>query len=128
MGCYGIGISRIVAAAVEQNTSENGLVWPKSITPFDLNIICLDPKKKEIIEVCENVYKLLTKSGHKVLLDDRDLRAGIKFSENELLGIPYSIVVSPNNFNKSKFEFNDRVNNQKNDFTVEEIKKILEVS
>ena len=128
MGCYGIGISRIVAAAVEQNTSENGLVWPKSITPFDLNIICLDPKKKEIIEVCENVYKLLTKSGHKVLLDDRDLRAGIKFSESELLGIPYSIVVSPNNFNKSKFEFNDRVNNQKNEFTVEEIKKILEVS
>ena len=128
MGCYGIGISRIVAAAVEQNTSENGLVWPKSITPFDLNIICLDPKKKEIIEVCENVYKLLTKSGHKVLLDDRDLRAGIKFSESELLGIPYSIVVSPNNFNKSKFEFNDRVNNQKNEFTVEEIKKILEGS
>ena len=126
MGCYGIGISRIVAAAIEQNTFENGLIWPKSITPFEINIICLDPKKKEVMEVCENVYKLLTKNGHKVLLDDRDLRPGIKFSESELIGIPYSIVISPNNFNNSKFEFNDRTNNQKTEFSLEEVKKILE--
>ena len=60
------------------------------------------------------------------MLDDREIRAGIKFSENELLGIPYSVVISPNNFNSNKYEFNDRVLSQKNDFTADEIKKIIE--
>ena len=96
MGCYGIGISRIVAASIEQNHDDKGIVWPYSIAPFHLNIICLDPSKKEILEECKSVYNILKKSGHDVLLDDRDIRAGIKFTEHEMLGIPFSIIIGPN--------------------------------
>ena len=126
MGCYGIGISRIVAAAIEQNYKEMGMLWPKKITPFQLNIICLDPKKPEVVDASLALYKLMKKYKIDVVLDDREIRAGIKFSENELLGIPYSVVVSPNNFNSNKYEFNDRVLGQKNECTADEIKKIIE--
>jgi prolyl-tRNA synthetase len=126
MGCYGIGISRIVAAAIEQNYQEMGMLWPKKITPFQLNIICLDPKKPEVIDASLSLYKLMKKYKIDVVLDDREIRAGIKFSENELLGIPYSVVISPNNFNSNKYEFNDRVLGQKNECTADEIKKIIE--
>ena len=128
MGCYGIGISRIVAAAIEQNYQEMGMLWPKKITPFQLNIICLDPKKPEVIDASLSLYKLMKKYKIDVVLDDREIRAGIKFSENELLGIPYSVVISPNNFNSNKYEFNDRVLGQKNECTADEIKKIIELN
>ena len=126
MGCYGIGISRIVAAAIEQNYKEMGMLWPKKITPFQLNIICLDPNKPEVMDASLTLYKLMKKYKIDVVLDDREIRAGIKFSENELLGIPYSVVISPNNFNSNKYEFNDRVLGQKNECTADEIKKIIE--
>ena len=98
----------------------------KKITPFQLNIICLDPKKPEVVDASLALYKLMKKYKIDVVLDDREIRAGIKFSENELLGIPYSVVVSPNNFNSNKYEFNDRVLGQKNECTADEIKKIIE--
>ncbi len=126
MGCYGIGISRIVAASIEQNHDDKGIVWPYSIAPFHLNIICLDPSKKEILEECESVYKILKKSGHDVLLDDRDIRAGIKFTEHEMLGIPFSIIIGPNNFNKNNYEFTVRKDNVKSELNIDEIKQKLE--
>ncbi len=126
MGCYGIGITRIIAAAIEQSNNEGGFVWPKNLAPFEINIICLDPKKREVFDVCQTLYDLLKQNGNTVLFDERELRPGIKFSENELLGIPYSIVVSPSNFNNTKYEFNDRVKNQKSELNIEEIKKVLE--
>ena len=93
MGCYGIGVSRIVAAAIEQNHDDRGIQWPDKITPFGVNIICLDPESDEIMKVCSEIYSILQKSGFDPLLDDRDIRAGIKFKEHELLGIPYSIII-----------------------------------
>lgn len=126
MGCYGIGISRIVAAAIEQNYTDEGMIWPEQITPFQLNIICLDPKNNEVLDACKNLYKLMKKFGIDVLLDDREIRAGIKFSENELLGIPYSVVISPNNFNSNTYEFNDRRKGKKNNFSADDIKKIID--
>ena len=126
MGCYGIGVSRIVAASIEQNHDEKGIIWPYPIAPFHINIICLDPKRDEILKECKNVYEILSKAGHDVLLDDRDIRAGVKFGEHEMLGIPFSIVIGPNNFNNSKYEFSSRTEETKTELSIDEIKHILE--
>ena len=124
MGCYGIGVSRIVAAAIEQNHDDKGIQWPDKITPFGVNIICLDPESDEIMKVCSEIYSILKKSGFDPLLDDRDIRAGIKFKEHELLGIPYSIIVGPNNFKNTKLEFGIRIQNEKIDMKLDDIKNI----
>ena len=126
MGCYGIGVSRIVAASIEQNHDDKGIIWPYPIAPFHINIICLDPKRDEILKECRTVYEILSKAGHDVLLDDRDIRAGVKFSEHEMLGIPFSIIIGPNNFNNSKYEFSSRIDETKTELSIDEIKHILE--
>ena len=126
MGCYGIGISRIVAAAIEQNNDEKGIIWPNSIAPFLVNIICLDPNKEEVIKECVSVYQILKDAGHEVLLDDRDIRAGIKFAENEVIGIPFSIVIGPRNFSNNSYEFNCRRTGDKHEMTIDDIKHKLE--
>ena len=125
MGCYGIGVSRIVAAAIEQNHDDKGIQWPDKITPFGVNIICLDPESDEIMKVCSEIYSILQKSGFDPLLDNRDIRAGIKFKEHELLGIPYSIIIGPNNFKNTKLEFGIRAQNEKIDMKLDDIKKYL---
>ena len=125
MGCYGVGVSRIVAAAIEQNHDDRGIQWPDKITPFGVNIICLDPESDEIMKVCSEIYSILQKSGFDPLLDDRDIRAGIKFKEHELLGIPYSIIIGPNNFKNTKLEFGIRAQNEKIDMKLDDIKKYL---
>ena len=125
MGCYGIGVSKIVAAAIEQNHDDRGIQWPDKITPFGVNIICLDPESDEIMKVCSEIYSILQKSGFDPLLDDRDIRAGIKFKEHELLGIPYSIIIGPNNFKNTKLEFGIRAQNEKIDMKLDDIKKYL---
>ena len=126
MGCYGIGVSRIVAAAIEQNHDDKGIIWPYAIAPFHVNIICLDPKKDEVLKECESVYQILKDAGHDVILDDRDMRAGQKFTDNEILGIPYSIVIGPKNYSNNNFEFVIRNTNEKLDLSIDEIKQKME--
>ena len=126
MGCYGIGVSRIVAAAIEQNHDDKGIIWPYAIAPFHVNIICLDPKKDEVLKECESVYQILKDAGHDVILDDRDMRAGQKFTDNEILGIPYSIVIGPKNFSNNNFEFVIRNTNEKLDLSMDGIKQKME--
>ena len=126
MGCYGIGVSRIVAAAIEQNHDDKGIIWPYAIAPFHVNVICLDPKKEEVLKECESVYQIIKDAGHDVLLDDRDIRAGQKFTDNEILGVPFSIVIGPNNFSNNSFEFVIRKTNEKLDLNIDEIKQRLE--
>ena len=126
MGCYGIGVSRIVAAAIEQNHDDKGIIWPYAIAPFHVNVICLDPKKEEVIKECESVYQIIKDAGHDVLLDDRDIRAGQKFTDNEILGVPFSIVIGPKNFSNNSFEFVIRKTNEKLDLNIDEIKQRLE--
>ena len=126
MGCYGVGVSRIVAAAIEQNHDDKGIIWPYAIAPFHVNVICLDPKKEEVLKECESVYQIIKDAGHDVLLDDRDIRAGQKFTDNEILGIPYSIVIGPKNFSNNSFEFVPRKTNEKMDLNIDEIKQRLE--
>ena len=126
MGCYGIGVSRIVAAAIEQNHDEKGIIWPYSIAPFHVNVICLDPSKEEVIKECQSVYQILRDAGHDVILDDRDIRAGNKFTDNEILGIPYSIILGPRNYANNKYEFLSRTTGEKQELNIDEIKQILE--
>ena len=97
MGCYGIGISRIVAAAIEQNFDDKGIIWPKSISPFNLNIITIGADKDKNIEASSRkLYEDLTQKGFEVILDDRDDGLGKKIKDSELIGVPLSIVFGKN--------------------------------
>ncbi|OFO50899.1 proline--tRNA ligase [Nosocomiicoccus sp. HMSC059G07] len=92
MGCYGIGISRALSAIIEKYHDENGIMWPKSVTPFDVHIVMMNVKKEEFVNPAEELYDSLSKQ-YKVLLDDRDERAGVKFNDSDLIGIPVRVVV-----------------------------------
>lgn len=93
MGCYGIGVSRLLSAIVEQHSDENGIVWPRSIAPFDVHVIPVNVKKEEQVELSEKVSELLENAGYKVLVDDRKERPGVKFADSDLIGIPARITV-----------------------------------
>ncbi|MCI2934332.1 proline--tRNA ligase [Staphylococcus haemolyticus] len=95
MGCYGIGVSRTLSAIVEQNNDANGIIWPKSVTPFDLHLITINPKKDEQLELGDQLYKELQQQ-YDVLYDDRKDRAGVKFNDADLIGLPIRIVVGKN--------------------------------
>jgi prolyl-tRNA synthetase len=93
MGCYGIGITRVVAAAIEQNHDDHGIVFPLPLAPFKIIILNLDPKDEAITHAAETIYRELQKRGVETLIDDRDERPGSKFKDADLLGIPYRIMV-----------------------------------
>jgi prolyl-tRNA synthetase len=93
MGSYGIGPARIAAAAVEQNHDKDGMIWPASIAPFDVEVVPLAIDDKEVSSTSEQIYEQLNLSGIRVLLDDRDERPGVKFKDADLIGIPWQIVV-----------------------------------
>ena len=109
MGCYGIGVSRIIAAAIEQNYDADGMILPKSIAPFEVIItpIWLE-KNDEVLKVSLDLYEDLIDKGVDVILDDRGLRPGVMFSEAELLGIPFRITISEKLLKDGKFEFKAR--------------------
>jgi prolyl-tRNA synthetase len=93
MGSYGIGVERIITAAIEQNHDEDGIIWPKAIAPFNVIVTVTNTKDEKLREIAEKLYKDLQRSGLEVLLDDRDERAGVKFKDADLIGIPYRITV-----------------------------------
>ncbi len=107
MGCYGIGVSRLAQAAVEQNHDELGIIWPAAIAPFEVIIIIANIKNKEQKILAEEIYQKLIKDGVDVLLDDRDERAGIKFKDADLIGIPWRIVAG-REANSGKVELHNR--------------------
>ena len=109
MGCYGIGVSRIVAAAIEQNNDENGMILPKSIAPFELIIVPIGYHKNDNVRTQANkIYEDLLESGIDVILDDRDVRPGIMFAESDLIGIPNRLVIGEKSLNTNKVEFKSR--------------------
>ena len=109
MGCYGIGVSRIVAAAIEQNHDANGIVWPEPIAPFQLAITAVNQHKSTAVSRCaEQLYQELSAAGVEVLLDDRNERPGVKFADMELLGIPHQLVVGERNLAQGKLEYRNR--------------------
>ncbi|MEK6546444.1 MAG: proline--tRNA ligase [Nitrospinota bacterium] len=108
MGCYGIGVGRTVAAAIEQNHDENGIIWPIPIAPFQIMVIPLNMKNNEVAKISEDIYKTLIAEDIDVLLDDRDERPGIKFKDADLIGIPVQIIIGEKNLKDSKVEIKIR--------------------
>lgn len=108
MGSYGIGPARIAAAAIEQNNDKDGIVWPKSISPFDVEILPLNMKDPTTIEVAEKLYRELSGSGLDVLMDDRDERAGVKFKDADLIGIPTQVIIGEKNLKEGLVEVKAR--------------------
>ncbi|MEZ5486521.1 MAG: proline--tRNA ligase [Steroidobacteraceae bacterium] len=109
MGCYGIGITRIVAAAIEQNHDAAGIVWPAPLAPFQVVLIPLNANRSERVHVkAESLYAELGAAGVEVLLDDRDARPGVKFADAELLGIPHRIVVAERGLDAGRLEYRQR--------------------
>ncbi|MBF7128442.1 proline--tRNA ligase [Pediococcus pentosaceus] len=93
MGCYGIGVSRLLSAVSEQQSDENGLVWPKNIAPYDVHVIPVNAKNAEQMEIADQINGELTKAGYDVLVDDRKERAGVKFADSDLIGIPLRVTI-----------------------------------
>lgn len=93
MGCYGIGVSRLLSAIVEQHSDEHGIIWPRSLAPFDVHVVPVNSKNKEQADLAQEVTSSLEKAGYQVLLDDRKERAGVKFADSDLIGLPVRITV-----------------------------------
>ncbi|MFA5073109.1 MAG: proline--tRNA ligase [Nitrospirota bacterium] len=108
MGSYGIGPARIAAAAVEQGNDENGIMWPLAIAPFHVQIIPVNAKDQQSLKVAEDLSAILEKKGFEVLVDDRDERAGVKFKDADLIGIPYRIVIGEKNLKEGMVEIKER--------------------
>jgi prolyl-tRNA synthetase len=108
MGCYGIGVSRIAASAVEQNHDERGIIWPKNIAPYQVHLIGLNLEKEDMREACDALYERLKAAGFEVLYDDRELRAGEKFSDSDLIGIPVRVTYSKRLMAEAKLEVKQR--------------------
>ncbi|NMC26971.1 MAG: proline--tRNA ligase [Syntrophomonadaceae bacterium] len=108
MGCYGIGISRTMAAAVEQNNDSDGIIWPLPIAPYQIIIIPVNAKKADQMQAAEDIYRQLSSEGWEVILDDRDERAGVKFKDADLIGIPSKITIGPKALQENQVEVKKR--------------------
>jgi prolyl-tRNA synthetase len=115
MGCYGIGVGRTVAAAIEQCHDDNGIIFPVSISPFEVTILPLELHETQVREVAEQLYRQLSEEGLSVFLDDRDERPGLKFKDADLLGMPVRVTISTRTLNNNAVEIKLR-SGQKLDF------------
>jgi prolyl-tRNA synthetase len=126
MGCYGIGVTRIVAAAIEQNHDERGIVWPAPLAPFDVALVGLNwEKSAPVREAALALYRELKSAGLEVLLDDRDARPGVKFADAELFGIPHRVVVSDRGLAAGRLEYRHRRAEASEEFPREEAAAFL---
>ncbi|MBR4422734.1 MAG: proline--tRNA ligase, partial [Mailhella sp.] len=113
MGCYGIGVSRVVAAAIEQNFDDDGIKFPPQLAPFDVHILCLDPADPAVSSKCDEIESLLHEQGLETLYDDRAERPGVKFKDADLLGIPAQVTVGGKGLGKGIVEVKDRRTGEK---------------
>ena len=128
MGCYGIGVSRLVAAAIEQNNDDKGIIWPDSIAPYEVNIVAIGfDKDKEISKAAMDLYNQLLSMGYEVMLDDRKDGYGTKMKDAELIGIPYQIVIGPKSLAKDVIEFKNRRTNIKEEIPIDNLNKLFEL-
>jgi prolyl-tRNA synthetase len=122
MGCYGIGVSRIVAAAIEQNHDDRGIIWPEALAPFQVAIIPMNMHKSyRVKEVAEQLYSELTAAGIEVLFDDRKERPGVMFADMELLGVPHSIVIGDRGLDNNVVEYKTRRGGEKSEVAIADI-------
>lgn len=122
MGCYGIGISRIVAAAIEQNNDKNGIIWSEALAPFSVVIVPMNMKKSHrVAELAEKFYAELQDLGIEVLFDDRKERPGIMFADAELIGIPHTLVIGDRSLDNGVIEYKDRQSGEKQEVKIAEV-------
>lgn len=129
MGCYGIGVSRVVAAAIEQNYDEKGIIWPDAIAPFQIGIVPMHMHKSEAVrEKAEALYAKLSEMGYDVFMDDRDKKTspGVKFADMELIGIPHRIVISDRGLEAGTIEYKNRRKEDKEDIATDNIVEFLQ--
>ncbi|MCP4301315.1 MAG: proline--tRNA ligase [Gammaproteobacteria bacterium] len=127
MGCYGIGITRIVAAAIEQNHDDSGIIWPGPLAPFDVVLVPINMQRSDMVrDAAEALYAELTAQGLEVLFDDRDARPGVKFADAELIGIPHRLVISERNLAAGELEYRHRRDVESRNLKREEALKLLE--
>ena len=126
MGCYGIGVSRTMAAAIEQNNDEHGIIWPRAIAPFEVVVVPVNAKVPEQLALAEKIYAALKGAGVDALLDDRKERAGVKFKDADLIGYPVRITVGPKAVEENVIEVKTRRNGETQNFTPEDyLEKVL---
>jgi len=129
MGSYGIGVERIMACYIEQNFDDKGIIWNKSLTPFDFHLLGLNlHKSEEVKNACENLYCELTKAGFEILFDDREESAGVKFNDADLLGLPLQIVVGQKNLKEGNIEIKFRRTDERKIIKIEELLSFLKES
>lgn len=122
MGCYGIGVTRVVASSIEQNFDEKGIIWPTAIAPFEIAIVPMNAHKSpRTLEAAEALYTELQAAGYDVLLDDRNERPGVKFSDLELTGIPHRIVIGEKGLDAGTFEYKGRLDSESVNISKEEL-------
>ena len=125
MGCYGVGVSRTLAAIVEQHNDENGIIWPVSVAPYEVSVIPLDPKKEDCAKATDRLVQELLDAGLDVVVDDRDERPGFKFADNDLMGFPYQIVIGKRGLKNGTFELKDRATGEREDISIDEAATIV---
>jgi prolyl-tRNA synthetase len=129
MGCYGIGITRIVGAAIEQNHDENGIIWPDALAPFDVVLVPINLHRSETLrEAAEALYTELRELGLSVLFDDRDVRPGVKFADAELIGIPHRLVIGDRGVAAGELEYRHRRDSESRDLKREAALELLQIT
>jgi len=126
MGCYGIGVTRVVAAAIEQNHDDNGIIWPNALAPFQVALVPLNYDKSEAVRTkADELYAALRQAGIDVLLDDRKERPGVKFADMELMGLPHRLVISDRGLKNGTLEYKGRRDSESRDIPVDEALEFL---
>ena len=125
MGCYGIGVSRLVGAIIEANHDDNGIIWPAHIAPFHIGLINLRHNSEETKNACEKLYTEFHNAGLTVLYHDTDDRAGAKFADFDLIGLPYQVVIGPKGVEKNIAEIKDRRTGEKKEIPLEQVTEYL---
>jgi len=127
MGCYGIGVTRVVAAAIEQNHDDRGIIWPEALAPFQLAICPINYHKSEAVrEASDKLYQQCVALGLNVFLDDRALRPGVMFSDMELIGVPHRIVLSERGLGAQQFEHKGRSDQDAQQLALEQMASFLD--
>jgi prolyl-tRNA synthetase len=127
MGCYGIGVSRIVAAAIEQNHDENGIIWPAAIAPFQIAVVPINMHKSDRVrQVCEDLYSELSAAGYDVLfMDEQKARLGSMLADIELIGIPHRLVIGDRGLDEGKVEYRDRTQSDNQHIEVDQLMSFI---
>ena len=129
MGCYGVGVSRMVAAAIEQNHDDRGIIWPDAIAPFRVGILPMNMHKSHRVQdMAEKLYQDLNDAGIEVLFDDRKERAGVMFADMELIGLPHVVVIGDRNIDNGMFEYKNRRTGEKQDVPFDNIVEFLKAA